>query len=172
MAYPENIYLVGPMGAGKTTIGRQLAKQLRKEFLDCDLELEKRTGADIPLIFELEGEDGFRAREATMLEELCEHRGVVLATGGGVIHRSENRSQLVTNGFVIYLNPPLEILYQRTAHDRNRPMLHTDDDPRQRIRELMEARDPLYRQVADLVVETGRNSSRFVVRDIIDGLPQ
>ena len=89
-----------------------------------------------------------------------------------MIHRSENRSQLVTNGFVIYLNPPLEILYQRTAHDRNRPMLHTDDDPRQRIRELLEARDPLYRQVADLVVETGRNSSRFVVRDIIDGLPQ
>ena len=171
MAHPENIYLVGPMGAGKTTIGRQLASQLRKEFLDCDHELEKRTGADIPLIFELEGEDGFRKREAAMLDELCEQRGVVLATGGGVVKLPVNRANLVTYGYVVYLNPPIELLYQRTARDRNRPMLNSED-PYRRIRELVEERDPLYRQVADLVVETGRASLRFVVRDIIDRLPQ
>jgi len=170
MGYPENIYLVGPMGAGKTTIGRQLARQLRKEFLDCDLELEKKTGADIPLIFELEGEEGFRKRERDMLEGLVRRRDVVLATGGGVIKLPENRSRLVTHGYVIYLCAPLELLYERTARDRNRPMLD-GDDPKARIRELYEERDPLYRQVADAVVETGRRSLRYVVRDIVSELP-
>ncbi|MFT5391513.1 MAG: shikimate kinase [Gammaproteobacteria bacterium] len=171
MSYPENIYLVGPMGAGKSTIGRQLAKQLRKEFVDCDHELEQRTGADIPLIFELEGEDGFRRREADMLSELSERRGIVLATGGGVVNLPENRSKLVTHGFVVYLRAPLELLYERTAKDRNRPLLRTDD-PKQRIRELFEERDPLYQQVADLVVDTDRRGLRFVVRDIIKELPE
>ena len=171
MAYPENIYLVGPMGAGKSTIGRQLAKQLRKEFVDCDHELEKRTGADIPLIFELEGEDGFRKREADMLAELVQRRGVVLATGGGVIQRNDNRSKLITHGFVIYLRAPLELLYERTAKDRNRPLLQTDD-PKARIKELFEERDPLYQQVADLVIDTDRRSLRYVVRDIMDVLPE
>ena len=171
MAYPDNIYLVGPMGAGKSTIGRQLAKQLRKEFLDCDLELENRTGADIPLIFDLEGEAGFRKREADMLAELSQRKDIVLATGGGVINLPENRAKLVTHGFVVYLCAPLELLYERTAKDRNRPMLHTED-PKQRIRELLEERDPLYRQVADLVVETDRRGLRFVVRDIMKALPE
>ena len=115
MAYPENIYLVGPMGAGKSTIGRQLAKQLHKEFVDCDQALEQHTGVDIPLIFELEGEDGFRKRESDMLGRLVEHRGVVLATGGGVVLTPENRSQLMTYGFVVYLCAPLELLFERTA---------------------------------------------------------
>ena len=171
MAYPDNIYLVGPMGAGKSTIGRQLAKQLRKEFLDCDLELENRTGADIPLIFDLEGEAGFRKREADMLAELSQRKDIVLATGGGVINLPENRAKLVTHGFVVYLCAPLELLYERTAKDRNRPMLHTED-PKKRIRELFEERDPLYRQVADLVVETDRRGLRFVVRDIMKALPE
>lgn len=171
MAYPDNIYLVGPMGAGKSTIGRQLAKQLRKEFLDCDLELENRTGADIPLIFDLEGEAGFRKREADVLAELSQRKDIVLATGGGVINLPENRAKLVTHGFVVYLCAPLELLYERTAKDRNRPMLHTED-PKKRIRELLEERDPLYRQVADLVVETDRRGLRFVVRDIMKALPE
>ena len=171
MGYPENIYLVGPMGAGKTTIGRQLARQLHKDFVDCDHELEKRTGVDIPLIFELEGEEGFRRREADMLAELSDRRGVVLATGGGVVKLPENRAKLVANGYVIYLCAPLELLYERTAKDRNRPLLQTGD-PQLRIRELLEERDPLYRQIADLVMDTDRRGTRFVVRDIIKALPQ
>lgn len=171
MSYPENIYLVGPMGAGKTTVGRQLAKQLQKEFVDCDQELERHTGADIPLIFELEGEEGFRKREADMLERLVERRGVVLATGGGVVLHPENRSRLMSHGYVVYLCAPADLLYERTARDRNRPLLHTDD-PRRRIEELLALRDPLYRQVSDLVLETNRRGLRFVVRDIIKALPQ
>jgi shikimate kinase len=171
MAPPTNVYLVGPMGVGKTTIGRQLARQLRKDFIDCDAEIEKRTGADIPLIFELEGEEGFRRREADMLEHLTARREVVLATGGGVVLDPENRSRLMTNGFVIYLCAPPDLLFERTSRDRNRPLLQTED-PRQRIEELLAERDPLYRQVADLVIETGRRGLRFVVRDIVHGLPE
>lgn len=169
MKTPENIYLVGPMGAGKSTTGRQLAKTLDKEFVDCDREIESSTGADIPLIFELEGEDGFRKRERTMLERLTEKQDIVLATGGGAILDKQNRSWLMSRGFVIYLHAPIEFLVQRTARDRNRPLLQTDD-PRACLEAIMEEREPIYRQVADLVVTTDQRAARYVVKDIVERL--
>ena len=174
MNVPPNIFLVGFMGSGKTTVGQRLAAELGKEFFDCDRVLEERTGVDIPYIFDLEGEKGFRRREATVLRELTGMRGIVLATGGGVVGDPDNRKALVSNGFVIYLHAPAELLHQRTSRDRNRPMLHAAD-PRARIDELLEVRDPLYRKVADLVVESGRRGSRRVVHEIVrafsDGRP-
>ena len=169
MVVPSNIFLVGFMGSGKSTVGQQLAAGLGKEFFDCDRVLEERTGVDIPYIFDLEGETGFRRREAAVLRELAAKRGIVLSTGGGVVGDPDNRRALATNGFVIYLHAPAELLHQRTSRDRNRPMLYADD-PRTRIDELLTARDPLYREVADLVVETGRRGSRRVVQEIVRAL--
>ena len=169
MVVPSNIFLVGFMGSGKSTVGQQLAAELGKEFFDCDRVLEERTGVDIPYIFDLEGETGFRRREAAVLRELAGKRGIVLSTGGGVVGDPDNRRALATNGFVVYLHAPAELLHQRTSRDRNRPMLYADD-PRTRIDELLAVRDPLYREVADLVVETGRRGSRRVVHDIVRAL--
>ena len=166
MNVPENLFLVGFMGSGKSTVGQQLANELGKEFVDCDRVLEDRTGVNIPYIFDIEGEEGFRRREAAVLRELAARRGIVLATGGGVVGCSENRSVLAANGFVVYLHAPADLLFQRTARDRNRPMLHAAD-PRARIDELLAVREPLYRAVADLVVETGRRGSRRVVQEIV-----
>ena len=169
MVVPSNIFLVGFMGSGKSTVGQRLAAELGKEFFDCDRVLEERTGVDIPYIFDLEGEAGFRRREAEVLRELAGKRGIVLSTGGGVVGDPDNRRVLATNGFVIYLDAPAELLHQRTSRDRNRPMLYAHD-PRTRIDELLAVRDPLYREVADLVVETGRRGSRRVVHDIVRAL--
>jgi shikimate kinase len=166
MKAPDNIYLIGPMGAGKSTVGRQLAKTLSKEFVDCDKEIEQRTGVTIALIFEVEGEEGFRKRERDMIELLSEKEGVVMATGGGAILDESNRSLLRTRGFAIYLNAPIDLLVERTARDRSRPLLQTDD-PRSRLVELMAKRDPLYRQVADMVVKTDRRTARHVVKEIV-----
>lgn len=166
MKIPENIYVVGPMGAGKTTVGRQLAKALHKKFLDSDRELEERTGASVSLIFELEGEAGFRKRETRMIEELTERQGVVLATGGGAVLDPANRTRLGSRGFVIYLHAPLELLLDRTVRDRNRPLLQTDD-PEARLSSLLAERDPLYRELADMVVETNKRSARHVVKEIL-----
>ena len=171
MKTPDNIYLIGPMGSGKTTTGRQLAKSLDKRFFDCDREIETSTGASIPLIFELEGEAGFRKREALMLEKLTEKQGVVVATGGGAILGRDNRARLVARGFVIYLHAPIDFLVQRTAKDRNRPLLQTDD-PRTRLEEIMRERDPLYRQVADIVVTTDKRSVRHVVKEVLNTLEE
>ena len=135
MRTPENIFLVGSMGAGKSTIGKQLAKTLRKEFLDSDNEIESRTGVDISYIFDIEGEEGFRKRERQVIDELTQERDVVLATGGGAVLDADNRSCLVSRGFVVYLYAPLELLIERTSRDRNRPLL-SDGDPRQRLTEL------------------------------------
>lgn len=157
------------MGAGKTTVGRQLAKTLDKQFLDCDRELEARTGADIPLIFELEGEEGFRRRERAMLEELTAREDIVLATGGGVVLDADNRAKLRSRGFAIYLNAPIDLLVERTTRDSHRPLLQTDD-PETKLLDLVEERDPLYRQVADLVVETNRRTARYVVKEILKRL--
>jgi shikimate kinase len=160
-----NIFLVGLMGAGKTTVGRLLAKHLHKTFVDSDHEIEQRTGVNIPLIFELEGEAGFRAREAAMIEELTGRRGIVLATGGGAVLDQRNRENLRRNGTVIYLRAGLDDLWQRTRHDRNRPLLQTAD-PRARLGELFAQRDPLYREVADIVVDTGEQSVHSLVRQL------
>jgi shikimate kinase len=157
-----NIILVGLMGAGKTSVGKMLAKNLRKTFVDCDHEIEKRTGVSIPLIFEIEGEEGFRRRESAMLRDLTELRNTVLATGGGAVLTPENRDALSRSGIVVYLRASVEDLWQRTKHDRNRPLLRTGD-PRRRLAELFEQRDPLYREVAALTMDTGDQSVRTLV---------
>jgi len=165
MIRPQNIFLVGPMGAGKSTIGRQLAQSLGYEFHDSDHEIQRRTGVDIATIFEYEGEEGFRNRERQVIEELAQQENIVLATGGGVVLLPENRQQLAARGFVIYLHCSPEQQYSRTARDRNRPLLHTDD-PQQRLRDLMAEREPIYRQVADMVVSTERRGTSSVVKEI------
>ncbi|WP_249116057.1 shikimate kinase [Azoarcus sp. L1K30] len=153
------------MGAGKTTVGRELAKRRRMRFADCDHEIVARTGVTIPTIFEIEGEEGFRRRESQTLEELTHEPNLVLATGGGVVLDSGNRALLSQRGIVIYLNVPPQILWERTRHDRNRPLLRVEN-PRQRIEELHRVRDPLYREVADLVVDGGRGNPGAMVRQI------
>ena len=165
MIRPQNIFLVGPMGAGKSTIGRQLAQSLGYEFQDSDHEIQRRTGVDISTIFEYEGEDGFRNRERQVIEDLAAQENMVLATGGGAVLLSENRQQLAARGLVIYLHCSPEQQYARTARDRNRPLLDTDD-PQQRLRDLMAEREPIYRQVADLVVSTERRGTSSVVKEI------
>lgn len=148
----RNIYLVGLMGAGKTTVGRQLAKRLGRVFYDTDHEIVERTGVAIPTIFEIEGEEGFRRREAQTLRELTASDNVVLATGGGAVLREENRRCLHDSGWVVYLNVPPLLLFQRTRHDKNRPLLQVAN-PLARLEELYALRDPLYRETAHLVVD-------------------
>jgi shikimate kinase len=169
MTVPENIFLVGPMGAGKTTVGRQLALALEKEFLDSDREIETRTGASISLIFDLEGEEGFRKREAAMIDVLTQRRGIVLATGGGAVLDDGNRAVLRSRGFVIYLWAPIERLWQRTSRDRKRPLLQADD-PRTKLEAIVTERDPLYRQVADMIVKADQRSPRHVLKGILKQL--
>lgn len=171
MKVPNNIFLVGPMGAGKSTVGRQLAKALDLEFVDCDREIEQRTGVTIAVIFELEGEEGFRKRETAMIEQLTERDGIVLATGGGAVLDEANRSRLRTRGFVIYLNAPVDLLLERTARDKQRPLLQTDD-PKAKLISLATEREPLYQQVADMVVKTDRRTARHVVKEIVRRLGQ
>lgn len=150
------------MGAGKTTVGRQLAKRLGCQFFDSDHEIVARTGVPIPTIFEIEGEEGFRRREAQTIAELSEMSNIVLATGGGVVLDPENRRRLHETGWVVYLNVPPVMLYERTRHDRNRPLLQVAD-PLGRLDELYAIRDPLYREVAHLVVD----GSRLVASGIV-----
>ncbi len=165
MSYPLNIFLIGPMGAGKTTIGRQLAIGLGFEFQDSDHAIQKRTGVDIPTIFEYEGEEGFRQREMHVIDDLTRQQHIVLATGGGVVVREENRRHLASRGLVVYLYCSPEQQYERTARDRNRPLLQTED-PKQRLIDLMAQRDPLYRQVADMTVSTEKRAAASVAKDI------
>jgi len=156
---PGNIYLVGLMGAGKTSVGRYLAKRLGKTFYDTDLEIERRTGVKIPVIFDIEGEAGFRARETVVLRELTQLDDIVLATGGGVVINADNRNQLLKNGVVVYLRASPTELWQRTRNDRNRPLLQTAD-PHARLEQLYIERDPLYREVASIIEDTGSQSVR------------
>jgi len=166
MKTPGNLFLTGPMGAGKSTIGRQLSRQLRMVFYDSDREIENRTGVDIPLIFELEGEQGFRRRERLVIDELTSLPNIVLATGGGAILDADNRKHLAERGLVIYLHASVNQQLARTKHDRNRPLLQTDN-PRQRLEDLMQLRDPLYREIADLVIDTDGKRVMAVVNQII-----
>jgi 3-dehydroquinate synthase len=165
----NNVFLVGLMGAGKTTIGRMLARRLNMRFVDSDHEIEARTGATIPLIFEIEGEASFRRREAEMIRELSAERGIVLATGGGAVLDPENRSLLAERGTVIYLRASVNSILQRTAHDKNRPLLQTAD-PRKKLEELTAQREPLYREIADVVIDTGRPNVQSMVQNILDQL--
>lgn len=162
----DNIYLVGLMGAGKTTVGRQLAKRLGRPFLDSDHEIEARTGVKIPTIFEIEGETGFRRRESQTIAELTTERGIVLATGGGVVLDPENRRHLHETGWVVYLNVPPRLLYERTRHDRSRPLLRVPN-PLGKLEELHTARDPLYREVAHLVVDGSRLVASGIVQHLL-----
>ena len=165
------IVLVGMMGAGKTTVGRELAKRLGRRFVDSDHEIVARTGVAIPVIFDVEGEAGFRKREAEMIDALTRERDIVLATGGGVVLARENREILKSRCKVVYLDVPPLALWERTRHDRNRPLLQVDD-PQGRIETLFAERDPLYREVAHVVVSGGRGSAKSMLRKIEKALQQ
>ncbi|WP_455230051.1 shikimate kinase AroK [Geopseudomonas aromaticivorans] len=167
----HNLILVGPMGAGKSTIGRLLAKELHLPFKDSDKEIEVRTGADIPWIFDVEGEQGFREREQAVLGDLCQEDGLVLATGGGAVLRQANREAMRAGGRVIYLHTSVEQQLERTARDRNRPLLRTAN-PEQVLRDLMATRDPLYREIADVIIETDQRPPRMVVQEVLSRLEQ
>jgi shikimate kinase len=166
MKMPGSLFLTGPMGSGKSTIGRQLSKQLKRPFHDSDHEIENRTGVDIPLIFELEGEAGFRKREAAVIDELTRLPDIILATGGGAILDPVNRQHLAERGTVIYLHTSVNQQLRRTAHDRNRPLLQTED-PRRRLEDLMAVREPLYRELADRVIDTDGMRVKDVVNLIL-----
>lgn len=160
-----NFFFIGLMGSGKTTIGRALARKLNRQFIDSDHEIEKRTGVTIPTIFEIEGEHGFREREAEVIADLVTYRGLILATGGGAVLNADNRRLLKEKGTVVYLRAPVEELFARTSRDRNRPLLQTSD-PLGRLRELYSQRDPLYRETAHLIIDTNRQSVQQLVSDI------
>ncbi len=158
------------MGTGKTTIGAQLARLLDYDFVDADQEIERRTGASVALIFDVEGEAGFRARETRIIEELTLRERMVLATGGGAVLAEDNRHWLAERGFVVYLRTSVETLIKRMRYDTSRPLLQTAD-PEQTLRDIIEAREPLYAAIADLVIDTGRLSVRQVVKRITSNLP-
>jgi shikimate kinase len=165
----RNLYLVGMPGAGKSTIGRALARQLGLPFVDADHEMLEHTGVAIATIFELEGEAGFRQREAQLIAEICRGDGILLATGGGAILREDNRTTLRQTGIVVYLHASLEHLWKRTRHDSRRPLLQAYN-PREILKALLSTRDPLYLQTADVIVETGHQSVSKLVREIVDEL--
>jgi 3-dehydroquinate synthase len=165
----NNIFLVGLMGSGKTTIGRSLAKKLNLRFVDADQEIESRTGASIPLIFEIEGEASFRQREADVIRDLTAQQGIVLATGGGAVLNENSRRLLRERGTVIYLRASVASIIQRTSHDKNRPLLQTAD-PKAKIEALSRERAPLYQEVAHIIIETGRPNVHSVVQNILSQL--
>lgn len=166
MKSSPNVFLVGPMGAGKSTIGRLLAAELGLDFRDTDKEIEDRSGVDIPWIFDKEGEEGFRNRESQALADLSQLDHILLATGGGIVIRPENRSVLITNGTVVYLKTSVEEQLRRTARDRKRPLLQ-NDHPREVLESLMEERHPLYEEVADYSVDTDGRSPKAVVQELV-----
>jgi shikimate kinase len=167
MPKSDNIFLVGPMGAGKSSIGRQLAKYFVRPFWDSDRLLERRTGVDIPTIFEFEGESGFRLRESRIINELTDKTGIVLATGGGAVLSEQNRRWLRERGTVVYLRAAVNTQLRRTAKDYNRPLLQTQDR-RARLRLLLKERDPLYREIADVVVNTDRRNMTLILRSLLE----
>ncbi len=164
----QSLILVGPSGAGKSTIGKLLASILHLPFSDSDRVIEEKTGADIPWIFDMEGEEGFRLRETAVLADLLQGEPMVIATGGGIVMREENRRLLKGDGVVVYLTASINQLVERTYKDKKRPLLQVDD-PEAKIRELIALRDPLYSEVADLVVQTDRRSPKVVAQEIAEG---
>ena len=161
----ENIFLVGPRGVGKSTIGSHLARKLKYDFVDSDTEIEKRTGASISLIFDIEGEEGFRKREAQMIDELTQRRHIVLSTGVGSVLDETSRQNLRSKGYVVYLKASVDILYERLKKSRNRPLMETDDK-KQVIEDLLAEREPLYLAVADITITTDGRSAQDVAREI------
>lgn len=164
-----NIFLVGMMGSGKTTVGRALAHRLDLPFVDTDRTLVERTGVPVTTIFEIEGEAGFRRRESALVAELAHGGRQVVATGGGAVLAAENREAMRSGGTVIYLRARLEHLWERTRHDSSRPLLRTSD-PRSTLAQLLEARDPLYREAAHIVVDTGSQSANTLVARVVSAL--
>ncbi|ABM01571.1 shikimate kinase AroK [Shewanella amazonensis] len=169
MAEKRNIFLVGPMGAGKSTIGRHLAQMLHLEFHDSDQEIESRTGADIAWVFDVEGEEGFRRREAQVIADLTEKQGIVLATGGGSVQSKDIRNYLSARGIVVYLETTIDKQVARTQRDKRRPLLQVDD-PRSVLETLAESRNPLYEEIADVIVKTDDQSAKVVANQIIEQL--
>ncbi|MCW8890010.1 MAG: shikimate kinase AroK [Sedimenticola sp.] len=169
MNLPSNIFLVGPMGAGKSTIGRQVASLLGLDFDDTDHEIQRRTGVDIPTIFDFEGEEGFRKRECAVIDDLTQRGNLVLATGGGSILNADNRRNLSSRGYVVYLYCSPEQQYERTLRDRSRPLLQTED-PLGTLQALMDVRDPLYREAADIVITSEKRSASSVANEIVKKL--
>jgi len=166
MVKSKNIFLIGPMGAGKTTIGRQLAKKLSSQFYDSDYEIEQRTGADIPLIFELEGEEGFRKRETQVLAELVLLNNIILSTGGGSVLSPVNRKALEDNGTIIYLKSTAEKLFKRTAEDKRRPLLQAEDRLGQ-IKKILSEREPYYLSMADEIIDTHDLGIKQIINKIL-----
>ncbi|MBR9728122.1 shikimate kinase AroK [Shewanella intestini] len=169
MAEKRNIFLVGPMGAGKSTIGRHLAQMLHLDFHDSDHEIEQRTGADIAWVFDVEGEEGFRRREAQVIADLSERQGIVLATGGGSVQSKDIRNYLSARGIVVYLETTIDKQVARTQRDKRRPLLQVDD-PREVLENLAEVRNPLYEEIADVIVKTDEQSAKIVANQIIEQL--
>ncbi|MDT9587443.1 MAG: shikimate kinase AroK [Candidatus Arsenophonus melophagi] len=167
MAEKRNIFLVGPMGAGKSTIGRQLAQQLNMEFFDSDQEMERRTGADVSWVFDLEGEAGFREREEKIINELTEKKGIVLATGGGSVKLKETRNRLSARGVIIYLETTIEKQIARTQRDKKRPLLQVDQPTRDVLEKLAHERNPLYEEIADITIHIDDKSAKVVASQII-----
>ena len=168
MAEKRNIFLVGPMGAGKSTIGRQLAQQLGMEFIDSDSVIEERTGADISWIFDIEGEEGFRKREERIINELTQNQGIVLPNGGGALLSKDNRNYLSARGIVIYLETTVDKQFERTQRDKKRPLLQGVEDPRKVLEDLAKIRNPLYQEVADITLPTDEQSAKLMANQIID----
>jgi shikimate kinase len=171
MTENRNVYLIGPMGSGKTAVGRQLAKLLHLEFHDSDVEVERRTGVDIPYIFEREGEAGFREREREVIDALTQLSNVIIATGGGAVLLPQNRAHLSSRGRVVYLQTGIEQQLERTRHGRQRPLLYTDN-PEARLRELMAHRAPLYESIANVIVATDGRHVRAVAEEIVQRLKE
>lgn len=163
----QNIFLVGPMGAGKSTIGKALAEITNYDLFDSDSEIEKRTGADIAWVFDVEGEEGFRKREAAVIDDLTKMNGIILATGGGTVKLKENRNHLISRGVVVYLETSVEKQFSRTSSDKRRPLLN-NPDPKGTLERLLKERDPLYREVADIVVKTDDLTAKEIAKQIIE----
>ncbi|MBL1376622.1 shikimate kinase AroK [Zobellella iuensis] len=168
MAEKRNIFLVGPMGAGKSTIGKYLAQQLHMDFYDSDHEIERRTGADISWVFDVEGEEGFRQREEKVINDLSELQGIVLATGGGSVKSKESRNRLSARGIVVYLETPVEKQLARVQKDKRRPLLQTEEPPQEVLERLATERNELYLEIADYVVRTDEQSAKLVANQIAE----
>lgn len=168
MAEKRNIFLIGPMGAGKSTIGKYLSEMLHMDLYDSDQEIERRTGADISWVFDVEGEEGFRKREELVISDLSELQGIILATGGGAVKSAATRNRLSARGLVVYLETPIEKQLARTQRDKRRPLLQTEEEPLSVLTRLAEEREPLYREIADYVIRTDELTAKQVASQIVD----